>query len=79
MVPLWNPLLPAAAGNEAGQIVRGSEAKSLVSKTSAELSFSLCCRGRKCWVFSPADELQGFYTYIAASPYGVGFQGLGGP
>ena len=30
-------------------------------------------------VFRMGDELQSFNTYITASPYGGGFQGLGGP
>ena len=39
MVPLWNPLLPAAAGNGDKWIVRGSGTKALVSETSAKRSF----------------------------------------
>ena len=39
MVPLWNPLLPPAGGNEDWSNRSGSGAKAFVSKTSAEQSF----------------------------------------
>ena len=83
--PLKIPL-PAAYRRKWGQVDRSkaSKERSLMKRVQSEVFITAKPRAlgiRLVWAkyHCMGDELQGFTTYITASPYGVGFQGLGGP